>query len=25
MGMTYRRGRPNLLTLSKKLEHPAGD
>jgi anti-sigma regulatory factor (Ser/Thr protein kinase) len=25
MGMTYRRGRPNLLTLSKKLEHPTGD
>ena len=23
MGMTYRRGRPNLLTLSKKLEHAA--
>jgi serine/threonine-protein kinase RsbW len=23
MGMKYRRGRPNLLTLSKKLEQPA--
>jgi len=25
MGMTYRRGRPNLLRLSKKVEHPTAD